>query len=134
MIRILYQARYCTLALLTLLGTQGFACSPGAVNLSKLHAEADVIAIGTVRLFDLRASNVNGERSIKGRVVLEDVLISKGKKYFRTQISFPYEYVESEGCVFGIELQDRSRVRVYLKRKPIKGATFSSTYMEVIAE
>lgn len=107
-----------------------FACSPGALNLRALEKQSDIIATGTVHIIEQNERRTDDELVIEGTAELRTSRVAKNRTPLAAPFQFHFEYIESDGCVFGILPEEGSRARIYLQTDADEGDVLLLLHLE----
>jgi len=108
-----------------------FTCSPGAISQPLLEKQADIIATGTIFIIKQNERRTESESVVEGTAELRtNRSVKKNRTGLSAPFRFHFEYIESDGCVFGILPEAGRRARVYLKRGAGAGDLLKLLYLE----
>ena len=107
-------------------------CSPGAINIKQLESASDVIATGVIHIVEQTEERGNDETVIRGTAQLRLGVQVKNRTSLAAPFVFAFEYIKSDGCIFGQLPEEGSTARVYLAHSASRAGILDLVHLESI--
>lgn len=111
-------------------GGKALACTYAPVNITLIEQQSDVVAMGVVNVVREQTTTRGDSQITSGLARIESPVIEKMRGRLPTEVLFPFEVLETDGCTFGPPVVHGGTFRAYLKRLPGNTREFRPLYLD----